>query len=414
MTGRSKQQIVDSVYRKQTINGSGSTPATLLIVSKDDLVSSQSHPVSLLGRTSRDIGGTFQCIRREYRQANTFPGYCRRQAGSFLLYEFHGGQRAHASEGNFALWPSVEIPTNSYLIGLGSTAIARCIPTNPTANLATFLGELRSDGIPVISGLSLLRSRAKIFKNLGSEYLNVEFGWKPFLRDILSFARTVRDRETTIRQFERNSGKGVRRRYSFPVSPGTTSLTTTTGTPSPSMVGQLYASIAKSTGPKTISLTSSEEAWFSGSFTYYLKRGQGALLKDRGFLQKANQLLGIRITPEVLWELAPWSWAADWFTNAGDVFHNLSAFTNDGLVMRYGYLMCRRTATRAYTLQGIEYANDTKVIGPCSFSQEFTTIVKTRSKATPFGFGLDPNVDFTSRQWAITAALGLTRSDRQF
>jgi hypothetical protein len=44
---------------------------------------------------------------------------------------------------------------------------------------------------------------------------------------------------------------------------------------------------------------------------------------------------------------------------------------------------------------------------PVQLSQTFGTIQKIRRKATPYGFGLNPNT-FSTRQWAIIAALGLT------
>jgi hypothetical protein len=57
-----------------------------------------------------------------------------------------------------------------------------------------------------------------------------------------------------------------------------------------------------------------------------------------------------------------------------------------------------------------------KTIGPFNlgstpncFSSLSTTVErKERIKATPFGFGLVDS-DFTNRQWAILAALGITR-----
>jgi hypothetical protein len=122
----------------------------------------------------------------------------------------------------------------------------------------------------------------------------------------------------------------------------------------------------------------------------------------------ADKLLGARITPEVLWNLTPWSWAVDWFTNVGDVIHNVSRFMNDGLVMHYGYIMRKRSVTREYSHSGgvVRVANGTKPIG--ILTQKFKTTVKERASATPWGFGLTFG-SFTNRQKAIMAALGLTR-----
>jgi hypothetical protein len=117
----------------------------------------------------------------------------------------------------------------------------------------------------------------------------------------------------------------------------------------------------------------------------------------------------VQLTPEVLWNLSPWSWAADWFANTGDVLHNISAFRDDGLVMPYAYIMRKRTHIVEQDLDGYTLRR----LGPQpGVSQRFTTTVKSRHKATPWGFGLNP-LSFTVRQWAITTALGLSKSHGQ-
>jgi hypothetical protein len=126
--------------------------------------------------------------------------------------------------------------------------------------------------------------------------------------------------------------------------------------------------------------------------------------------QEADKLLGIRITPEVLWDLEPWSWLVDWFSNVGDVFTNITRFSHDGLVMKYGYVMARFDMTDEHTSYGTLWKDATMSTGMSTIVRGNT--VKMRQHATPFGFGLSPSTDFTARQWAIIGALGLTRGDR--
>lgn len=120
---------------------------------------------------------------------------------------------------------------------------------------------------------------------------------------------------------------------------------------------------------------------------------------------EANKLLGTRLTPEVLWNLAPWSWAADWITNTGDVLHNISMFAQDGLVLRYGYVMEETIIERTWTLHGVGFKSSP---GPYNFSSTLREIHKVRRKATPFGFGVSEEA-FTPRQYSILAALGMSR-----
>jgi len=150
-----------------------------------------------------------------------------------------------------------------------------------------------------------------------------------------------------------------------------------------------------------------KETWFSGAFTYHIP--SIALYKQTGMLEavgKAQHLLGLELTPETVWNLAPWSWAIDWFSNAGDVVSNLSDWATDGLVLKYGYIMERITHEETYTLVG-----PSRLRFPTGTSASSVTLKyesKRRLPATPFGFGLSWN-SFSPRQLAITAALGITR-----
>jgi hypothetical protein len=116
---------------------------------------------------------------------------------------------------------------------------------------------------------------------------------------------------------------------------------------------------------------------------------------------------GFNITPEILWELTPWSWLADWETNMGTVLHNLSAFAQDGLVMRWGYAMEEKISSVTYDLSGGRFFNGEST----DCTQTFETIRRQRWNATPYGFGLNPD-GFTARQWSILAALGISRAPK--
>lgn len=152
-------------------------------------------------------------------------------------------------------------------------------------------------------------------------------------------------------------------------------------------------------------VTLQRRIWFSGAYTYHLHDGDSSSQKLKGFEQKFNHLFGLRLTPEVIWNLAPWSWLADWNFNIGSNISNATALSQDGLVMRYGYLMCDTVVTRSSTLRGA--FTTTGTLPP--FTTSFVQHRKERVKATPYGFGLNP-ASFNGRQWAILAALGMTKT----
>jgi hypothetical protein len=124
--------------------------------------------------------------------------------------------------------------------------------------------------------------------------------------------------------------------------------------------------------------------------------------------QLSNHLYGTRFTPEVLWDLAPWTWAADWYANTGDVIHNVSAFAADGLVMPYAYIM--ETKSKRKRLDAFQKY---RTYGQRQYMQSFTTTVKKRCGASPYGFGVTFD-SLTPRQIATITALGMTKSGTQY
>jgi hypothetical protein len=296
----------------------------------------------------------------------------------------------------------------------GPAAIKRAAPTSPHVSLAQALSELKREGIPAIPGFNLLKDRVAHFRELGGEYLNLEFGWKPIISDVQATASAVRDSARILRQYQRDSGKLVRRRERF------TPITDTWVREQPA-VGKLLRPPGFNAsnwsnmfvgGLTTGSLFESEHSitntWFSGAFTYYLQSDNSILNRAYEFEQKANLLLGTRITPDVLWNLAPWSWLSDWFVNIGDNISNATSLTSDGLVMKYGYLMQETVSVHTCTVVGPTL----KRTNVNSFTTRFYTRRKHRMKATPYGFGSNP-ASFTNRQWAILSALGFARGTGQ-
>lgn len=292
--------------------------------------------------------------------------------------------------------------TKNQLMVLGGRAINATIPTKPEAGLSQFLGELRRDGIPQIPGYDLIsKSRTR---DLGGEVLNWEFGWKPVYADITKLLHSVVNSAEILRQFRRDSGRVVRRSFAFPE----TKSTTITETPTPSgayvfpfVDPMMYRAFDKITITDAIT----ENVWFSGAYSYYLDVGDSLISKAEEFEQKANHLLGIRMTADVLWDLAPWSWFADWFGTIGTALSNVSALQEDGLVIRYGYLMRHSVIMRTVRSSPWFYNHER----PTPISSLYRTERKERYKATPYGFGLDL-AGFTPRQWTILAALGLTKA----
>jgi hypothetical protein len=340
-----------------------------------------------------DAGGPFALERTGVSSASTIT----LNQGNWFGVFAPGGTIGYTF-GSAVPWTSNQ-GSDGDLNAFGTSAIARSIPTNPVFSAATALGELRRDGLPSLPGLTA-RDQTALSRKAGSEYLNIEFGWLPLVRDIRTFAFAVRNSHKLISQYVKDSDKKIRRRTGGP-------RFSATGLAFGS--GNLYPAAANINTSFRADEVVETKYWFSGAFRYHVPMGSSNWDKLRRYEQLSNYLLGTRITPEVLWNVAPWSWAVDWFTNTGDVMTNISRLGSDGLVMQYGYAMrqSRLRGTVTHTTTG--FGNSVPPGLSCSITQvkEF----KKRVAANPYGFGID-DLSLSQRQLAVLAALGLTREKR--
>lgn len=355
-----------------------------------------------------DNGNDFNTIKQEvywsHKLVNLDGG------ASWSYYRGPLAPVASAATGTFPVVP--DMSTSWY----GPRAIKATAPTNPNVDLVNALAELKREGLPRLPGMQSLESRTGRAREAGGEHLNIEFGWKPILSDLMAFKESLLKHKRILKQFQRDAGKKIRRSYTFPTineadmpRDGTiVSLVQPTGVPTSDWMRFFYN--GKTTGEFTETITRSTRVWFSGAYSYLLPPSEAGSLKQiEAWEQAINHLFGTRITPSKLWELAPWSWFGDWFGSIGDTLANASALTSDGLVLQYGYLMCESVYERTCTLEGIRL-RDGSYLAPISVT--YSTTRKERKRATPYGFGLNPN-SFTDRQWAILAALGLTKAPRK-
>jgi hypothetical protein len=299
------------------------------------------------------------------------------------------------------------LPSQSDVEALGTKMIADALPTNPVASGSVALAELFREGIPSLIGHTLLKDKVHLFRSLGGEYLNVQFGWKPFIADLRSAAKAVVESEKILKQLQRDSGRRVTRHRSLSPDKGTYS----SGTDYPVYPAHTPG-WSKSGSYRYWSDTWERRTWFSGDFTYHFDPGD--LTPISRIATEARLLYGLELTPEVLWNLAPWSWLVDWFSNVGPMLHNVSAFQQDGLVMHHGYVMDHATRRIRHGYRGYGWPDSTpwgnayEWSVPANFELNLLVERKIRRQASPFGFGLY-ETSFTSRQWSILVALGLSR-----
>lgn len=377
------------------------------------------------GKFSGDIGGNFFSQNRYmvgFDKSNYYLSDKQFSSRQFLT-QYSGSIDGYVYPVGPGSPPNYNFPdphnsSNSELEAWGATAIARCKPTSSPADLVTFLGETLKDGLPLIPGISLLEKKLLHPAQAGGEFLNWEFGIQPLISDVNKFIDATRHTDKVLSQFERDAGKLVRRSFRFPrvfkeLSRTVTSISGSAPAPAYGMLGgdtiatsSLYDP-SLNVGKPAVEIVEelTQNRWFKGAFTYHLPTGYDSRLKLRGLAEKVNVVYGTKLTPGRLYNLAPWSWAADWFGSTGDVLNNISDVAQYGLVMPWGYIMEHTIVRRVYTQVGVNFKS--KSIQPVP-PLVFVTETKIRRQANPFGFGVSYD-SLSGSQLAILAALGISR-----
>jgi hypothetical protein len=333
--------------------------------------------------TERDDGGAWLMEKTIHKFSNGYP------VGNRL---FEGPVNTSGPAG----WTGDNLnrpssPSDSTLLSHGTTMVARSLPNNPSSDIIVGMAEVAREGVPSIIGLQTMRSRAHAARNAGSEYLNVEFGWKPLVSEVRSLATSVRDSEAIWSNYRKGSSHKTRVGYHLDDDIDTVSYTGGGFLPIPNRYNRFLQ------GTKTVAMTN--HTWFKGAFKYFVPTPTDFDSKMSYWSSQASKILGVRMDPEVLWNLAPWSWAVDWFSNTGDVLHNISLLGKDGLVMQYGYAMSEQKLSKS------AYASDVGFGVYCS--NESVSKRCRRLPANPYGFGVTIS-SLSARQVAIIAALGLS------
>jgi len=368
---------------------------------------SEGHPWKSRSKgLTQDIGGNFFTTRQYMmNHAQKREAHINRLdlGGGTLVYVDYNGPIYPINPTGGVFPPSIH-SSNATLDRMGATAVSRCKPTKSAADAGTALGELLKDGIPHLVGSQLWRSRTLRSRQAAGEYLNVQFGWRPLVHDVKSFVNAVIKAQKLLIQYERDAGRVVRRKYEFPIERKVSEESGFSAYTWVNPTAQNYMNLQSPLGTYSKITETYRRTWFSGAFTYHLPTGYDSRNEMDRFSLLAEEILGLQLDPEVLWNVAPWSWAVDWFSNTGDVISNISDVANEGLVMRWGYIMEHTINKVTYKPVTTSLRDRKAQVSPLVFVTE----TKVRRRANPFGFGL--NWDGLSPfQLSIAAALGISR-----
>jgi len=290
----------------------------------------------------------------------------------------------------------------------GATGWNRSKPGRVGADLGQTFGEIRD--VPL-----MLKHTAKgfhdIWKSMGGHkrdfgpkvvadhWLNTQFGWLPFLNDIRKSIKTYLAFDKQFKQLVENNGQWQRRGCTVRTELDTEVIASDSQhTAHAPLQSSYFYSNPFQTGHYEVRRVHSLKSWFSASFKYYIPDIQSIEFK-RWYIQ---QIFGMHVSPSLVWELTPWSWLVDWFSNAGDVISNITSPNYDGLVAQYAYVMGK--IEDVYTISSCHNLGTS----PINASITYSAKSESREAASPFGFGLS-GPDLTPRQNSILAALGISR-----
>lgn len=375
------------------------------VYTESQRILTQNNPVQFIGR-GVDVGGPWLnnkitvTLPQEELALSNAPGdfYGRSCRG----IPFPGGgildnlRVPYTQSGLVAACPTPV--SDSDLKGWGTSAIAGSAPTNPHVDMATALAELAS-GVPEVPG-RVGKRPGTVSGEVGGNYLNIQFGLVPTVNDMKKFRKVRELSDKYRRQYRRDAGRIVRRRVQGPESSSETS--TVQNGVYLTMAGSVTPTIhLQQAGTLTTTHSTVSKRWFSGAFQYFLPKEATARQ-----IAELDHLYGVMPDLTTVWNVVPFTWLLDWQTNLGDMVKNMSQFSQDGLVMPWGYVMHETVRRSTYRLENQVCEGGQWRPNTTSVTVEFKT--QQRLKATPFGFNVNDGLDLSARQIAILAALGMS------
>lgn len=251
-------------------------------------------------------------------------------------------------------------------------------------------------------------SPEKLFPGVGGEYLNLIFGWKPFISDVKKAYHLWHNIDKQMAQIIRDNGKGIRRGATLRPNQTVVNSSSSKDYPYPGANVNGFPGDYVNAGGRTnwsVVTTTSEKVWYAAKYRYYVPDVSSSQWRRRAKLA----LFGALPTPELVWELIPFSWLIDWGVNVGDVVSNMSTNAVDNLVQLYSFIM-RTTTTETIATVNTNWGNFGPIrAGSAYFQSTKLQIVKTRvGGGSPYALNAVNGTGLSTYQGGVLAALGIS------
>jgi len=319
------------------------------------------------------------------------------------------------------------LPSSAVIESMAGKLMRRAKPSVAGANLARIAAEQRD--APALFKASNYRPRN--YKQVAGSYLNYLFGVKPTGSDLLRVADTVMGFDGHIRRVI-NAEKIIQKsRRSIVLyeadnsgfSSGKNSLDYTAYRafnlgPLQMAGGYLIPAGGSSAvlAPQfNYSYTVSQRLTQFSTWEFFIPKPDEIHSRLDTYKKRAERVLSsARITEGDVYELAPWTWLADWFVDIGgllqyqrDVVDNQIVASANGYSVWEEFTGICSYSGRRYDATGVSPAYQVLKDTFIPFHASIQWRRHKRRGATPYSIG--PTWNFSTQQWAILGALGLSR-----
>jgi hypothetical protein len=336
----------------------------------------------------RDIGGDFVLYGREHNRAKISALV--RGTGAWGNDSYSGIISCSTSAGppDAGSWSPAD---------WGAEAFSKMKPTAPTFSGLNSIYELKD--LPGMLQQQMVKGN---LKNMSNYWLALQFGWKPLLNDIRRMIDFQVESQRKMDFLLRNNGKLVRRRIVLFDRIENEVITTgeAWGLMNPGFVNYFYSG----TPTYRSRAFTRDSVWGSAAFRFWLPSSpKGIVYKSA--LRRA--LFGLTPSPSIIYNMIPWSWLVDWFSNTGYVINNLDAGVADRLAADWFYMM-RKKEHVIQTELSIPLHDMSKKPIVLHGTAEQTSFSKVRLRGSPFGWAISQN-SLNPMQLSILGALGLSK-----
>lgn len=260
-------------------------------------------------------------------------------------------------------------------------------------------------------------------KGAADQFLNHEFGWVPFLKDLRTLYSVYHGSEAYMKRVTETNGRPTRRRSTLigiPVveagpdgkpriryGPTHSDIILSSGVgqmSGPSLSGNYFSGTPRWELREIVE----DKVTASGKFTFYRPEFDTGLSEYNSAwfaIQRQLTMYGLRINPSNVYRATPWTWLIDWFVNVGEHFDLLTDMLVDSIVANYLFIVERKRTVRKF-VQTLPFAQTGTL--SLEWNLEINSLERVGANS-PYGMSLSWD-NLTPRQLVILGALGITRS----